>query len=159
MTLDIRPALEGDYPQLCELFDELDALHRDARPDIFRKSRGDARSRDDIASLIAGEGGTILVADTGDGLVGAAVALLRGPLSHPLLVARRIVEIDNLVVRHDFRRQGIGRRLIAACVEWARDRGADDVEVAVHDFNAEAIAFYAALGFDMSVHWLRRPLR
>jgi GNAT superfamily N-acetyltransferase len=158
VTSVIRPATDGDHPQLCELFDELDALHRDARPDIFRKPAGDARSRDDMASLVAGEGGTILVADAGDCLVGVAVALLRHPLSHPLLIARKTVEIDNVVVRRGSRRQGIGRRLVAACVEWARQRGADDVEIAVHDFNVGAAAFYGALGFEMSVHRLRRRL-
>jgi GNAT superfamily N-acetyltransferase len=159
VTSVVRPAAAGDYPQLCELFDELDALHRDARPDIFRKPAGDARSRDDIASLVAEEGGTILVADSGDRLLGVAVALLRRPLSHPLLVARKIVEIDNVVVRRGYQRQGIGRRLVAGCVEWAKHRGADDVEIAVHDFNIGAAAFYAALGFAMSVHRLRRPLK
>jgi GNAT superfamily N-acetyltransferase len=153
----IRPAVADDHVQLCELFDELDQLHRDARPDIFRKPAGDARSRADMAGLIAGEGGTILVADGGNGLVGVAVALLRSP-SHPLLVARRTVEIDNIVVRRGHRRHGIGRLLVAACVAWGRERGADDVEVAVHDFNTAATAFYAALGFEMSVHRLRRPL-
>ena len=159
VTSVVRPARQGDHPQLCELFDELDALHRAARPDIFRKPAGDARSRDDIASLVAGEGGTILVADAGDRLLGVAVALLRHPLSHPLLVARKIVEIDNVVVRDGYQRRGIGRRLVAACVDWARQRGADDVEIAVHHFNVEAAAFYAALGFEMSVHLLRRPLK
>jgi hypothetical protein len=99
VTSVVRPAVQRDRLQLCELFDELDALHRAARPDIFRKPAGDARSRDDIAALIAGEGGTILVADAGDCLVGVAVALLRTPLSHPLLLTRKIVEIDNVVVR------------------------------------------------------------
>ncbi|HUI95692.1 MAG TPA: GNAT family N-acetyltransferase [Xanthobacteraceae bacterium] len=159
VTSVVRPAAAGDHPQLCELFDELDALHRDARPDIFRKPAGDARSRDDIASLVAGEGGAILVADSGDRLLGVAVALLRHPRSHPLLIARKIVEIDNVVVRGVYQRQGIGRRLVAACVDWARQRGADDVEIAVHDFNIGAAAFYVALGFEMSVHLLRRPLR
>lgn len=153
----IRPAVGDDHVELCGLFDELDQLHRDARPDIFRKPAGDARSRADMAGLIAGEGGTILVADSGNGLVGVAVALLRSP-SHPLLVARKTVEIDNVVVRRSHRRQGIGRLLIAACVEWAKEYGADDIEVAVHDFNAAASAFYAALGFEASVHRLRRRL-
>src|SRR5215472_2742517 len=154
----IRAAVQGDHAQLCDLFDELDELHRDARPDIFRNPAGDARSRDDMACLMAGEGGTIVVAEGGSGLVGVAVALLRDPVSHPLLVTRKIVEIDNIVVRRGYQRQGIGRRLVAACVEWARQRRVDDVEIAVHDFNVGAIAFYAALGFEMSVHRLRRRL-
>ena len=155
---DIRPAAEGDHAQLCDLFDELDELHRKLRPDIFRKSAGDARSRDDLAALIAGEGGTILVADRGGRLLGLAVALLRSPRSHPLLVARKVVEIDNVVVHHAAQRQGIGRRLVLACIDWARQRGADDVEIGVHDFNTGAIAFYAAMGFEMSVHRLRLRL-
>ena len=158
MTPLIRPAVAGDHVELCELFDELDQLHRDARPDIFRKPAGDARSRADMAGLMAGQGGTILVADGGNGLVGAAVALLRTP-AHPLLVARKIVEIDNVVVRRRHRRHGIGRQLVAACIAWGKERGADDVEVGVHDFNAAAAAFYSALGFEMSVHWLRQRLR
>ncbi len=158
MTIDIRPAVDGDHAQLRDLFDELDAFHRNARPDIFRKSAGDARSRDDILALIAGDGGTILVADSGGSLLGLAVALLRSPRSHPLLVARKVVEIDNVVVRQAAQRQGIGRRLVLACVAWARQRGADDVEVGVHDFNSGAIAFYEAMGFEMSIHRLRRRL-
>jgi GNAT superfamily N-acetyltransferase len=158
VTSVVRPAVPGDHAQLCELFDELDELHRNARPDIFRKPAGDARSRDDMAWLMDGEGGTILVADAGDRLLGVAVALLKNPPSHPLLVARKIVEIDNIVVRRRYHRQGIGSRLVTACVEWARQRGADEVEIAVHDFNIAAAAFYRALGFEMSVHLLRRRL-
>jgi GNAT superfamily N-acetyltransferase len=158
MAFEIRTAVESDHAQLCLLFDELDALHRDARPDIFRKPAGDARSRDDIAWLIGGDGGTILVADDGERLVGLAVALLRSPRSHPLLVSRKVVEIDNVVVHSAYHRQGIGRRLVAACIEWAKQRGADDVEIGVHDFNVAAIRFYQALGFEMSIHRMRRRL-
>lgn len=158
MTFDIRPAAEGDQAQLSELFDELDELHRQARPDIFRKSAGDARSRDDLAALIGEDGGTILVADRGGRLLGLAVALLRSPRSHPLLITRKVVEIDNVVVHRAAQRHGIGRRLVLACVDWARQRGADDVEIGVHDFNTGAIAFYEAMGFEMSMHRLRRRL-
>ena len=158
MTLAIRPAVEPDHAQLCELFDELDAMHRTARPDIFRKSAGDARSRDDLTQLMAGDGGTLLVADSGGRLEGLAVVLLHAQRSHPLLIARKVVEIDNVVVRRAAQRTGIGRRLVLACVDWARQCGADDVEIGVHDFNTGAMAFYAAMGFEMSIHRLRRPL-
>jgi GNAT superfamily N-acetyltransferase len=138
VTFDIRPAAEGDQAQLSELFDELDELHRQARPDIFRKSAGDARSRDDLAALIGEDGGTILVADRGGRLLGLAVALLRSPRSHPLLITRKVVEIDNVVVHRAAQRH--------------------DVEIGVHDFNTGAIAFYEAMGFEMSMHRLRRRL-
>jgi GNAT superfamily N-acetyltransferase len=158
MTVAVRPAVIEDHAQLSLLFDELDELHRNARPDIFRKPAGDARSRDDIRSLIGGDGGAILVADNGDRLVGLAVVLVRSPPAHPLLVSRKVVEIDNIVVHSAYQRRGIGRQLVAACIAWAKERGADDAEIAVHDFNVAATQFYSALGFEMSIHRLRRRL-
>jgi diamine N-acetyltransferase len=158
MTFAIRPAIEADHAQLCDLFDELDEQHRIACPDVFRKPAGDARSRDDLAVLIRGEGGVILVAEGPAGLAGLAVAILTGTPTNPLLVSRRILEIENIVVQRAFRRRGIGRSLIGACFEWARQHGADDVEVVVHDFNHEAMRFYAALGFRMSLHRMRQRI-
>ncbi len=149
MTFDIRPAVQGDYPQLCELFDELDALHRDARPDIFRRPGGDARSREDVADLIAGEGGTILVAEGPRGLVGLAVALLRSPLSHPVLVARKVVVIDNVVVRHDHRRQGIGRALVEKACRLARERGVGEFHICTEQDNVIAQRLYTSAGADV----------
>ena len=42
---------------------------------------------------------------------------------------------------------GIGRRLLAAVVEWARQRRAAQVEVMVGDTNRDARRFYEAFGF------------
>jgi len=36
----IREAAADDYEVLCELFDEVDALHRDNLPQIFQKPTG-----------------------------------------------------------------------------------------------------------------------
>ena len=47
--------------------------------------------------------------------------------------------------------QRIGRRLLAAVVEWARQRRAAQVEVMVGDTNPDARRFYEAFGFASSV--------
>jgi diamine N-acetyltransferase len=159
MSFDVRPATEGDYEQVCMLFDELDEFHRIARPEFFKKPEGEVRSRDDLARLLDGEGRTILVAESPERLVGLAVVLLRRPSTNPLLVRRCVVEIDNIVVHRWARRQGVGRSLVAASVDWASEHGADHVEIAVHHFNQGAIRFYEALGFGMSVHRLLRRLK
>ena len=59
----------------------------------------------------------------------------------------KVVEVDNLVVHPDQRGQRIGRRLLAAVVEWARQRRAAQVEVMVGDANRDARRFYEAFGF------------
>lgn len=152
--LRVRPAGMGDYDALCALFDELDAFHRDARPDVFQPFPRPVRAREQVARWLAEAGSTILVAENEQGVVGLALLLTRTPSPFAGAVPRKVVEVDNLVVRADQRGRLIGRRLLAASVEWARQRGATHVEVAVHDFNQAAERFYKAFGFARSVNRL-----
>jgi len=69
------------------------------------------------------------------------------------------------------RRKGVGRALASAVEAWARDNGADVLEVQVTENNAPAIEFYRKLAFTdtgrrepllsnptLQIHFLRRPL-
>jgi ribosomal protein S18 acetylase RimI-like enzyme len=156
--LIIRQATESDYEQLCDLFEELDMLHRQARPDLFRKPEGPPRERAYVSMLIGGRDSTILVAsDRGSRcLHGFATLLIRALPENPVRAERRFVEIDNFGVRRDMRRRGIGRLLVEEADRWARRRNFEALELAVHEFNAEAIGFYEAIGFSTS---LRRMVR
>lgn len=154
----IRQATESDYEQLCDLFEELDALHRKGRPDLFHKPQGAPRERSYVASLIAGPDSAVLVAgDRGSRvLYGFATLIIRTLPENPVRTARRFVEIDNLAVRRDWRRMGLGRLLINEADRWAARNNLGSVELAVHEFNAEAIRFYEAVGFST---FLRRMSR
>ena len=44
----------GDYDALVALFAELDEFHRRARPDVFRRFDGPARTREQIELWLAG---------------------------------------------------------------------------------------------------------
>jgi GNAT superfamily N-acetyltransferase len=157
--MKIRPAAASDYDQICELFEEVDALHRQARPNIFRKPDGGPRPKEHVSALINGIASTILVAEQDGALLGLAVVMERPTSSNPMHVPRRVVEIDAIVVRKAVRRRGIGKSLISASLQWAEQRGADDVEIAVHAFNEDALKAYRAAGFEMSVHRLLLRLR
>jgi GNAT superfamily N-acetyltransferase len=150
-ALRVRPAGMGDYDQLCLLFGELDAYHRDARPEMFQPFPRPVRAREQVARWLAEAGSAILVAENEHGVAGLALLLTRPPSPFAGAVPRKVVEVDNLVVRADQRGRRIGRRLLAASMDWARQRGATHVEVAVHDFNQDAERFYKAFGFARSV--------
>lgn len=57
------------------------------------------------------------------------------------------MELDQIGVAPDARRMGVGRALVGQVVDHARAVGAGRVELAVHAFNADARAFFAAAGF------------
>ncbi|HEY4344774.1 MAG TPA: GNAT family N-acetyltransferase [Parvibaculum sp.] len=156
----IRQATESDYEQLCDLFEELDALHRAARPDLFRKQHGAPRERSYVASLIAGPDSAVLVAgDPGSrSLYGFATLIVRVTPESGVRAGRRIVEIDNLAVRREWRRTGLGRLLISEADRWAARSNLGTVELAVHEFNADAIRFYEAVGFATSQRRMSRDL-
>lgn len=52
------------------------------------------------------------------------------------------------------RGRGIGRILLQAGVDWAKDRGADVVHLEVDERNASALGLYSSFGFE---EWGRRP--
>ena len=151
LPIRVRLASLRDYEEMCSLFDELDELHRQARPDMFRPFPPPARTREQVAQWLAQPDSTVLVAQSDQGVVGLAVLLTRAPSGFAGAVPRKVVEVDNLVVRADQRGRRIGRRLLAAAVEWSRQRRATHVEVAVHDFNRDARRFYESFGFAASV--------
>ena len=151
LPIRVRLASLRDYEAMCSLFDEFDEIHRQARPDMFQPFPPPARTREQVAHWLAAPDSTVLVAQSQEGVVGLAVLLTRSPSQFAGAVPRKVIELDNLVVRADQRGRRVGRRLLAAAVEWSRQRRATHVEVAVHDFNRDAQRFYQSFGFAPSV--------
>ncbi len=151
LPIRVRLASLRDYEEMCTLFDDLDEIHRQARPEMFQPFPPPARTREQIAGWLAQPDSTVLVAQSEEGVVGLVVLLTRAPSSFAGAVPRKVVEVDNLVVRTDQRGRRVGRRLLAAAVEWSRQRRATHVEVTVHDFNRDALRFYEGFGFAASV--------
>ncbi|MDP2375620.1 GNAT family N-acetyltransferase [Reyranella sp.] len=160
MPIHVRQATLSDYRALCALFEELDAFHSRARPDFFRPFDGPARTWEQVGKWLADPDSTVLVAEEGAkdeaDVIGLAVLLPRPPSPFAGAVPRKVVVLDNLVVRADRRDRKTGEKLVAAAMEWARGQGASHVELGVHAVNRHALRFYERLGFSVSVHWLSR---
>ena len=54
-----------------------------------------------------------------------------------------------LAVAPDFRKQGLGRKMMEAVEAWLRERNAPKIQLMVRDDNEAAIGFYQALGYDV----------
>tara|TARA_R110001606_G_scaffold3223_2_gene13968 strand:- start:1672 stop:2082 length:411 start_codon:yes stop_codon:yes gene_type:complete len=54
-----------------------------------------------------------------------------------------------LAVAPDFRKCGLGRKMMEAAEAWLRKRDAPKIQLMVRDDNEAAIGFYKALGYDV----------
>ncbi|MFO1161209.1 MAG: GNAT family N-acetyltransferase [Reyranellaceae bacterium] len=103
-------------------------------------------AREQVLAWLESPGTTLLVAQSEDGVLAVAVLVTHvTPMAGG--GAQKVVEVDNLVVRVDQRGRRIGRRLLAAAVEWSRQRRAAQVEVVVGSTNREVRRFYESFGF------------
>ena len=123
--ISIRPVTDADIPSLIALW------HR----------AGIARPWNDPATDIAfarrGPHSTLLVALSGDALVGSAMIGEDGHRGWLYYVA----------VDPDRQGQGIGRQIMQAAEDWLAARGVWKVQLLVRAGNTAAEAFYDALGY------------
>jgi diamine N-acetyltransferase len=132
-------------------------FHRSALPHIFREPAELLPSRSFYAALVNGPDSALFVAEEGDELIGFVTVREERAPDDPLLAPRRFAMVDMLAVGSDRRRRGIGRALMEATHRWAENRGLEELELNVWEFNQRAIAFYEALGYDtLSRHMVRR---
>jgi GNAT superfamily N-acetyltransferase len=103
--------------------------------------------RANVQALIAGPDSAIIVAAAGGQVIAVMTILEKVVTATAFKVARRYVEIENMAVKQSAQRQGVGRALIDAAVDWARGRGVTRLELNVYEFNEAAAALYSGTGF------------
>ncbi len=143
----IRRAVEKDYEVYCDLFFEINELHRLALPDIFQQPAGKIIDQEYFLSLLKDEQVAIFFAEDEGKAAGFVFILIRDTPPNPLLARRRYGVVDTLVVRPAFQRTGVGRVLMHKAEEWAVRQGISEIELNVYEFNQGAQAFYQRLGY------------
>lgn len=141
----IRQANENDIPALMRLLDQVNRVHHEGRPDIFR--RGTKYDEADLAKLLHDPDTHIFVSVNSDGNVtGHAFCALQQTHDDRLLCDRKTLYIDDICVDETARGSGIGRRLYDACELYARQSECDSVTLNVWSLNRDAEGFYQRLG-------------
>lgn len=158
VDVKIRQAVPDDYNDLLPLFDQIDSLHRENLPEIFKKPEGSPRGKQYYLDLLSQEDLSFIIAEENDRLIGFAHIVIRDTPSIEVLVQRRYAVIDSTVVDIEHQGKGVGRELMEAAQNWASSRGAESVELNVYEFNKGAIAFYKGLGYEVLRMIMRKPI-
>jgi GNAT superfamily N-acetyltransferase len=134
---DVREALAAEVERVLGMYEWLFAPPGSVPP------RWDPdRARAAIAQAIEDPESTVLVAEHRGELRGLCTAYL--DMNSVRFGARCWVE--DLAVSPEHRSQGVGKALLDAAKDWARDRGATHLELDSSDTRADAHRFYEREG-------------
>ena len=146
MEITVRPATEADYAVLNALRRQVNDLHVQGRPDIFRPGFGEELQRH-LLNYFHSDANSAIAAEAEGRVVGfALVDFIRRPAS-PYNLPRDFYHVAEIGVDPAFQRKGVARLLLAYMKRDALERGFDKIELDVWSFNRSALAFYEAAGF------------
>lgn len=140
-TVNVREASAGDAEGVHALACELADVTGDAHP--FLES---VRAR--MMELLDSRHAGVLVAEDGEGVVGAVSFWIKPDLAHGDTVA----EVPMLAVSEESRRGGVGQALMAEVRERSAEMGAALIELVTIPANVAARDFYRSLGFVETDH-------
>ena len=140
--MTIRPATRADigrvYPLICEL-----ALYENAREQV--ETTPEVLERDGFGANPLYQ---LLVADDDGEIVGMALSYFR----YSTWKGKRLY-LEDLVVTESARGRGVGRALLEATIELARQSECSGLMWQVLDWNEPAIQFYQKFGVRMETYW------
>jgi GNAT superfamily N-acetyltransferase len=147
----IRPARPADVPVICQLIRDL-AAYEKALPEV-------TGTEQDLRRALLADPPAVFahVAEHDGEVVGFALWFL----NFSTWAGQHGIYLEDLYVRPDMRRFGLGRALLAELARICVERGYPRLEWWVLDWNQPARAFYAALGAaemdEWTVHRLTGP--
>jgi GNAT superfamily N-acetyltransferase len=139
-NVEIGFATVNDLPQLADLLDELFTLESDFRPYRDKQLRGLRLILDNPAL------GRLFVLRDAEKVLGMANALITLSTAE----GERVLLLEDVIVRHEHRNNGLGRRLVEHIFAWTKAEGMTRVTLLTDRDNKAALDFYRKLGFEHS---------
>lgn len=157
--MEIRRARAGDIPRLLELLRQVNNVHADGRPDLFKRDRTKYSARE-LEALVADDAKPIFVSADDAGLVlGYAFCRFELEKGEGNLVPGRDLYIDDICFDERFRGRGLAKALFAWVEDFARREGCRRITLHVWECNPVAAAFYAGRGMKPYFAALEKAVR
>ncbi len=143
-SLAVRPALERDLETVGDLWVELMSVHAALDPRFGVPRHGRTNYIRQLRKSIRDSNFRILVAVDDRRVIGYVLGYIGE--NPPIFPQPRFGFIADLCVTADYRRRGVGERLVQEICRWFRDRGLDCVQMNVAHHNPQSQAFWRKVG-------------
>ncbi|MCR5598857.1 MAG: GNAT family N-acetyltransferase [Lachnospiraceae bacterium] len=142
----VRLAQDKDIPAIMRLLVQVNMVHHNGRPDIFK---GPTTKYDEaeLKEIIACDNNPVFVFEDDNGnVLGHAFCVHKQERGSNLLTDIKTLYIDDICVDEDARGKHVGCHLFEAVTEYARREGFYNITLNVWSCNPDAIKFYEAMG-------------
>lgn len=140
----IRRADKNDIVGLIELLHQVDMVHHQIRPDLF-KPYTTKYNEQELEALLADDNKPVFVYDDGE-VLGHAFCLITEVKDDKLLQDVKTMYIDDICVHEKARGRHIGKSLYEYARDYARSIGCYNITLNVWEGNSPALSFYREMG-------------
>lgn len=145
MSNTVRRAEDRDIPAIMGLLKQVNQIHYDGRPDLFKLST--KYTENELRTIMDNDQTPVFVCTDSDGRVlGHGFCVLQRPENTRLLRDILTLYIDDICVDETARGQHVGRMIYEQIIAYARQCGCYNVTLNVWSCNPGAMKFYENLG-------------
>ena len=145
MPITVRPATKNDIPALMALLVQVNMVHHNGRPDLF-KGPTTKYTEAELADILSNPATPVFVgADASGRVLGHGFCVMQHSGGR-LMEEHDTLYIDDICVDECARGLGVGRALYDHILAFAREKGCYNVTLNVWTCNPGAMKFYEKLG-------------
>ena len=141
----VRRASNKDIPEIMELLIQVDMVHHNGRPDIF-KGPATKYTESELKDIINDEKTPVFVYDDGKNVLGHAFCIHKQVTDDNVLTDIKTLYIDDICVDEKARGKHVGKALYEHVIGYAKEKGFYNVTLNVWSCNPTAQRFYEAMG-------------
>lgn len=155
--MEIRKAIKTDIPGILELLLQVDMVHHNGRPDLF-KGPATKYNESELEHILNTPETPVFVCVDDGKVLGHAFCVHKQEVGNSVLTDIKTLYIDDICVDENMRGKHIGKMLYEHVLEYAKQNGFYNITLNVWNCNPGAIRFYEAMGFEVQKYGMERIL-
>lgn len=140
----VRRANKNDISRIIQLLHQVDMVHHEIRPDLF-KPNTTKYDEQQLEALLDDDSKPVFVFDNGE-VLGHAFCMITEARNDKLLQDIKTLYIDDICVDEKARGNHVGKALYEYVCDYAKSIGCNHITLNVWEGNDPALSFYRNMG-------------